>query len=266
MARVACLMMQKDEGELLRTWIEYHRQLFGLHNLFIFDNSSSDQITLNILNKFRRSGMSVNEMFPHPEAHTERGRIFGDLIKQLDTYQGFDFYLPIDCDEFVVFKDSENSITADPKVIHQEFDKLLEQEQALGMDGTYYNILGRPDHFFDWPQRKTFFRRDTFQSMDNGFHEGISRLAPGKHETNFRYMHYHHKPFDLLVEHSKNKLRAFFDPDDEEQLKAPENRNRLTSFILDGEEAYMNKFKTDAGLYLPAFGQRLNQIGITMPF
>ena len=51
MARVACVMMQKNEGELLRSWIEYYSHLFGRHNLFIYDNDSNDHLTVSILNK-----------------------------------------------------------------------------------------------------------------------------------------------------------------------------------------------------------------------
>jgi hypothetical protein len=263
---VALVMMQKDEGELLRAWIEYHRQLFGINSLFVYDNDSTDDLTLRILQKYRDMGMSVNTKFKDLDAHTKRNKIFGDFFHQLDHYNKFDFYFPIDCDEFLVYRSNADSISAEPQLIYNKLKELKDVKAALGIEGTYYNILGQPDNFFNWPQKKTFFGRKTFLSMDSGFHEGRSVSSAEKHYTDFCYMHYHHKPYDLIVEHSKNKLRSFFDPDDLAQLSDPKNKSRLTDFILDGEETYMNRFKTENGVYLPGFRQRLEQIGIKMPF
>lgn len=266
MARVACIMMQKDEGELLRTWVEYHKNLFGAHNLFIFDNASRDQLTLDILQKYKDDGISINCRFTDLEAHVRKSSIFGDLIRVLDQARYFDFFIPIDCDEFFVLRNGLGSVTADTSLIHAELDSLMEHDQALGIDRAYYNILSQPDHFFDWPHRKTFFRAGTFESMDSGFHEGKSSKAEGKFETRFAHVHYHHKPYKILVEHSKNKLRPFFDPDDEAQLNDPKNKNRLTDFITQGEAAYMHKFTTKKGMYLPQISHHLKLLGLMVPF
>ncbi len=127
-------------------------------------------------------------------------------------------------------------------------------------------FLEVPGYFFDRPQRKTFFRRDTFHSMDFGFHEGIAINNSKKKETDFTYIHYHHKPYNWLVESSKNKLRRFFDPDDEKELRDPKNANRLTDFINQGEDSYMEKFKSDNVVHLPDFMDRLKEIGVKPPF
>jgi Glycosyl transferase family 2 len=265
LARVACIMMQKNEGELLRSWIEYYRFLFGHHNLFIFDNASDDPHTLSILDKYQSDGISVNKRFLDADSHTKRNKIFGDMITSLDAARYFDFFIPIDCDEFFVLKTENKKICTDSKVIHAELNSLLKYDQAFGIDTSYYNILGKPDQFFVWPQRKTFFKAGTFSHMDSGFHEGASRLAPGKHETQFAHIHYHHKPYATIVEHSKNKLRAFFDPDNEEELRNPKNKNRLTDFILQGEASYMSKFET-TGVLLPEIGETLRALGAPIPF
>jgi hypothetical protein len=36
--RIACVMMQKNEDELLRPWLAYHSYLFSPENLYVFDN------------------------------------------------------------------------------------------------------------------------------------------------------------------------------------------------------------------------------------
>lgn len=265
MARVACIMMQKNEGELLRSWIEYYRYLFGHYNLFIFDNASDDPLTLSILDKYQGDGISINRRFIDIDSHTKRNGIFGNLINALDASRYFDFLMPLDCDEFFVVRTEDGSVSTEAQDIHRELHSLLSIDQALGIDTSFYNILGKSDQFFKWPQRKTFFKAGTFLSMDSGFHEGVSRLAPGKYETKFAHLHFHHKPYAMIVEHSKNKLRAFFDADDEAQLRDPKNKNRLTEFILQGEGPYMSKFQT-TGLLLPQLGRKLRSLGAPIPF
>ena len=126
-------------------------------------------------------------------------------------------------------------------------------------------MLGHPDRFLQWPQKKTFFRGGTFAWMDSGFHDGLSKFMPGKVETKFAHIHYHHKPYKMLVEHAKNKLRPYFDPDDISQLSNPNNQNRLTDLILQGEEAYLNRFKCE-GVYIPQIVKRFSELGLRTPF
>lgn len=57
--QVSCLMMQKNEGELLRSWIEHHGNIFGISNLWIFDNGSDDPLTIKILNKYDGFGVNI---------------------------------------------------------------------------------------------------------------------------------------------------------------------------------------------------------------
>jgi hypothetical protein len=265
MPRVACLMMLKDEGELLRTWIEYHGRLFGRHNLFIYDNASTDPHTLAILRKYGDYGYSINRQFSDPNAHLRKGHIFGGMISALEATGHFDFFLPIDCDEFFVLREG-NGITTLPAAIHAELDSLREQEQVLFLDTAFYNMLGRPEHYFKWSHRKNFFRSGTFGTMDAGFHEAQARTASGRHDTRFAHMHYHHKPYAVLVEHCKNKLRPAINPDDEAQLHDPRNKNRLTDLITQGEDAYMAKFRHQTGVHLPEFAHYIRSLGVNLPF
>lgn len=265
MPRVACLMMQKDEGELLRTWIEYHRGIFGKDNLFIYDNASTDVHTLNILKKYSGMGYSIDYQFTHNEAHLQKGKIFGNKIMQLEDLDNFDFFIPLDCDEFFVLR-KDLGITTNKEEIHAELDALMDRDEVLSIDTAFYNIPNRPDYFLRWSHRKTFFRSGTFGSMDAGFHEGTSRKKLGRYETLFAHMHFHHKPYDILVEHAKNKLRPTIDPDNQAELNDPKNRNRLTDFITQGEDVYMERFQNYTGIHLPEFQRFIRNTGIQLPF
>lgn len=57
--KVAVLMMQKDEYRLLEPWILHHAELFGLENLYVYDNGSTDERCLSVLKKYSEKGMSV---------------------------------------------------------------------------------------------------------------------------------------------------------------------------------------------------------------
>lgn len=52
MVRVACTLMQKNERALLRPWLEYHGHLFGMSNIFLFDNGSTEPNVLQLLNEY----------------------------------------------------------------------------------------------------------------------------------------------------------------------------------------------------------------------
>ena len=49
--KIACLMMQKNETELLEPWILYHGALFGHENLYIYDNGSDDPKTVELIHR-----------------------------------------------------------------------------------------------------------------------------------------------------------------------------------------------------------------------
>ena len=56
MARVACVMMQKDEVHLLEPWLAYHGYLFGFENLYVLDNGSTRPDVLLTRSEERRVG------------------------------------------------------------------------------------------------------------------------------------------------------------------------------------------------------------------
>lgn len=264
--RVACLMMQRDETALLQPWIEYHAHLFGLENLYVWDNGSEAVSLKKLLVSYQKKGLNVYWALNNEIDFRRKGNILGEKIKELDLQDRYDFYLPIDCDEFLALRVGNDKITTDRQKIFDAFDALSGEKQALGMRLAYYNVLGHEGYYWPTTHKKTFFYKGTFGRMDRGYHEGQSRLAEGKRETDFVYMHYQNKPYTMLVEHSKNKLRPFMNVDDTEELKASYDTNRLARFILDGEDEYMKKFTTEDAIFLPEFRESFAKHGITPPF
>jgi len=214
--RVACLMMHRDEGDLLRPWVMYHAALFGIENLYIFDNGSSSLSVRSELAALELEGAIVDRSNGKTEDYRRKGQIIGSQIRFLEGQ--YDFFIPLDCDEFVVVRTGDRSIACDPDAVHAALEELAGEKRALQVDAAFWNILNSPEWFWCWSYRKVFFAKDSFLSTDHGHHNGRTKEGGILH-TNFAYMHYHHKPYELMVEHAKNKLRPFVDVENREALE-----------------------------------------------
>jgi len=63
---VCCATMVKDEGDIVRQWIEYYGKIFSYKNLYIIDNYSSDN-TYEICKEYVNKGihLSRGKMYRH---------------------------------------------------------------------------------------------------------------------------------------------------------------------------------------------------------
>jgi hypothetical protein len=263
--RIACFLMQKDEADLLDPWLVYHAHLFGAENLYVWDNGSTSTIVKDILRRWEDNLGCLNRELTTGMDFRKKGVILGQKIKDLDEHSPYDFYLPLDCDEFVVVEE-EGRVSCEKKLIYRELERYKAEKRALGVQTAYYNLPGRKDLYWKAGHQKTFFRAGTFKQMDHGFHEGESKLEPGKAKTNIAYMHLHHKSHAQIVEHSRNKVAPYFDVTDLELMKTLYNTNRLVRFMLDDEVTYMERFTKLPGTALPEFREALERIGIQLPF
>lgn len=265
MARVGCIMMQKNETDLLQPWVDYHAYLFGKENLFVFDNGSDDPENQVQLVDLESSGLSVDRSYPRD--FERKGEIIGNKIQQLEQTGRYDFLFPMDCDEFLVLQNSKTDISCSRERIHAELEA-LQGDQAFAIVDAYFNIIGHRDQLWCWEMDKTFFRAGTFGSLDHGHHHRVSRLQPGKSPTRFAFMHFHHKPYDLLVAHSRAKLAPFVDVDDAQALAEFRGCGwHLTKYLLEPPAVYERRFVTSQdSVALPQFRAQLDALGVVMPF
>jgi len=265
--RVCCLIMQKNEDALLQPWLDYHGALFGFENIYMWDNGSDSPKLLSTLKEYESKGLHVDYDMTSGTDFRRKGIILGDKIKELDLSGKYDFYFPIDCDEFLAIETDPGKVSCAETDIRAELSSLETENKALGINSAYFNILGQKDYFWRWPHKKTFFRTGTYKIMDHGYHEGVSRIEQGRRDTRFVYIHYHHKPHETIVEHSKAKLRPFMDIDNPEVLQAERAKgNRLAVFITDPKESYMKKFSPEKGVSLPVVADFFHSIGSEVPF
>ncbi|MDN3563064.1 glycosyltransferase family 2 protein [Paeniroseomonas aquatica] len=261
--RIAFLMMQRDETSLLRPWLEYHSGQFGLENIFVWDNGSTDRKVLSTLYEYENKGLNVDYSAQSGVDFRRKGVLLGKKIKTLEKLGDYDFIIPIDCDEFLALEQDPGKVSINREEILSVFSELKNTSAPLGISVAYNNILGRPEEFERVAHKKTFFRSGTFKGMDRGYHMGESLHTNVKLETKLVFLHFHYKPYGVILEHSKNKLRPFFNIDNPNELKALAGKNRLADFILQGETAYMERFLQKNSFRFSGLIDKLSEVGVT---
>ena len=242
MSVVKCIMMQRDETLLLEPWLRYHGYLFGFDNLYVFDNGSRDPIIDKILTRYEMVGVTVVRGLDDDSDFLNKGSHIGYLISRLDQIGGYDFAIPLDCDEFLsIF--TEDGVSCDRTAIHRYLDRQTNTNGVLHVGTTLFNVPGRAGWF--WPQRgaKRFFYRDTLDVLDHGFHIAQSRKSQAIIDTPLTHIHFHHKPYEMLLDHSRRKLAPYVDVTDPEALRAFQGPNCHTvRHLLVAEQDYQSQF------------------------
>ncbi len=261
--KVACFMMQRDEDHLVRPWVSYHAALFGMENLFVFDNGSTSEHAVKELQALALDGLNVDWHHALPDDYHRKGDLIGAKIRSVK--DDYDFFIPLDCDEFFVLKTGTLEISCDVLVILEALKVLRGESSVLCISEAYYNILGYPAWYWCWPHNKTFFA-ESFEYLDHGYHSGRSESGT-RILTDFAYVHYHHKPYDVMVAHAKNKLRPYVDVEDPVALALYQGTaHHCVKSIRQDVDTYMKRFSKVNALFLPAFSSRLLELGIAVPF
>ena len=152
--KIAVLMMQKNEHDLLPIWLDFNGFQFGFSNLYVWDNGS-DVKCKEILREYERLGVNVVYWMNHEIDFRRKGVILGEKIKELDRTADYDFYLPLDCDEFVAVESGPSSVRFDMKAICAELSAYEDEGRPLGVEWAYYNIPDQPSRFLRTPHKKT---------------------------------------------------------------------------------------------------------------
>jgi hypothetical protein len=220
-ALACCLLMQRDEHELLPVWIRYHGELFGYENLYIYDNGSRPR-TISILDKAAKDlGVKVDYSKHTPEDFENKGIIFSERISRWVESRRARFYFPLDCDELVAVRIGQRYSCA-PDVIRQQLllfpeDSNSAFEVAERLDNTRHD----DSTFFLLPRRrKLFFGNTRVEDMNVGFH--CCRYPATVSPSPVVYFHFHQRPYQQMRRHAMRKLRLRVDPDSlsSEQLAA----------------------------------------------
>ncbi len=260
--------MQRNEAVLLTPWVLYHGHLFGFENLFIFDNGSDDPATKATLSQLSSThGIHVDYSKNTKSDFEHKGDIFIDNILYLDNTGKYDFFIPLDCDEFVCVGNPKSVPDFARDHIHSELAQHKNSRDALVIEGCLYNSYGRKDYYYYLGVKKTFFAAGAAGSLDIGFHDGKSRLSDLKESTKVMLIHLHNKPLDLLKKSAIQKLSGRVANFDEATLRsyAGLGEHLVRYFFMD-EAQYLNSFPKKSAIHIPAFAESLERYGSSIPY
>lgn len=140
------------------------------------------------------------------EEFNEKGNSICRIIRELeDNGDNSDFYIPLDCDEFIALY-KYDSITCSRKKINEYFDSIKNIRATYKINSSWYNVPGSPGWFCPRLYDKGFVERNTILELDHGFHFPKTTTSDRVFVTDFIYFHFHNKPLNILKEHAKKKI------------------------------------------------------------
>ena len=264
MPNVRCVMMQKDEADLLEAWFKYYGYLFGFGNLEVADNGSTDRSVLDILARYEAVGCTIHRQYQTAEDFLHKGQIVTSIIEGWDRRLDYDLALPIDCDEFLVyFKDNE--FRCDREGLHRYLDSLVHIRGPGVINQSLMNVPGEPGWFYIYGVPKTLLSAGTVEHLDNGFHYPRVKSGAAPVGTDLMYVHLHNRPFEKLLRFSRQKLSHFVDVDDMEAVRSYNgNSYHVAKYLLMTPDDYSALYSESPTLFLPEIADLFTALGIDL--
>ena len=264
MARVRCVMMQKDETQLLEPWLKYYGYIFGFENLEIIDNGSSDAHVLSILKKYERVGCIVHRKFSTAQDFISKGRIIQDIIQEWDEKHDYDFALPVDCDEFLCFV-SDDHIYCSRDILHKNLDQFVNVTNPIMIRYHLINVPNEAGWFFLQPQRKCIIARNTLAHLDHGFHTPKTKSGQQAVYTEFVMAHLHNKDFYHTIVCSQQKLASLVDLSDLDALKSYKgDGHHLVQYFFMSVDTYNSRYNSSVTVYFSDFVSLFQALSIDL--
>lgn len=240
--------MQKNETYLLDAWIKYYSYLFGIENLYILDNGSTEQETKDLLSSHANLGCHVIEQYNTHADFENKGDIIANIIKGWDEKEEYDFVIPIDIDEFIILHQDYPSCNKEK--IYTYFQSLVGIQDAFLMQESYLNVPGEVGFFSPTYVPKCFFASKTIASLDNGFHHPVSKYSDTCKDTQFAYLHFHNRSFKETIRLAKEKLSDRLDIKDLDALKSYVGAGEhLTKYFFMQENEYLQLYRNNGNIY-----------------
>ncbi len=262
MPNVACIMMQKNEDLLIEFWILHHAELFGFENLYIYDNGSDSNHVIDILRRYELAGVNVFWDQSTPRHFDLKGWIVGDLIRDLEKKAFYDFFFPLDCDEFVAMAETSGFTTSRNKIL-AFLDTMRGSDKVLRISHCLINVPSSLNVFGIVTHTKSIVPAGRFRFIDHGFHE--AELEGGKAfcNTPIIHLHLHNKPFAMLLQHAKDKLQPYVDVNDLEALSKFAGVGwHLKKYFFGFESAYMASMSSVVRVDFEGLARRAAAFGL----
>lgn len=100
--KIIVATMVKDEADIVEYWLRYYGKIFGYNNLFVIDNFSTDG-TFEICKRYVGKGVRLYREKDY--------KLKGEFMTYFKNNLVFDFFFPVDIDEFIVHIDNNNKLS-----------------------------------------------------------------------------------------------------------------------------------------------------------
>lgn len=254
------VMMQRNEGELFSLWIAFYEKIVPLKRIYVIDNGSDDDVTLEILSRHEARGLNVIRCFQSIEDFARKGAIVQSVIEAAGVAGRF--ALPCDCDELLYVRTTEGpSVKSKDIARHLRALARRDDKTAIRIGEQYYNI---PNSVAGYKQqcKKLLFRERIPEALDNGYHyysfaEKVS-IVPDIGKSRLGYLHLHNKPFGALVASARRKIDSRSD-----SIRSSREGRHLLHYLNMSETDYIRSFsERPADISIDAI---LSSVGLALP-
>lgn len=260
--RLCAIMMQKDEGDLLKAWHVYHSLLLGVSNLYILDNQSHDERTLTELDAAEAAGVHVIRGVAE---FKKKGKFVSDLISELK--DDYDSFFPLDCDEFLgVIR--QKVFSSDRETLIAALRAAIKEPCLLRVTRSIWNIPYSTQGYFR-DITKIIVAGLTEIRLDKGFHlYDFSAQRSTVDEKLIRpceigYLHFRNRPFPELLRSARQKLEPYVPNFDRKTLESHKGSGvHLVRYFFMSERDYMEDLPRPTIDLKPYF----DRAGVDVPF
>jgi len=244
-AKLALFLMCKDEGYMLEAWIKHHITIVPPNHLFIFDNGSTDTLTIEILLSAETLGCKVEWKFDSKKHFLGKGTVMKLKMQELDVFDDFDFYIPLDTDELLAIKSNEH-FEVSSEAIHAALSTLPILDAPLkivtGLQSNPYHA----GYFLRTGLNKTFFRRETVKSLDVGYHWGQTIGGGTPFETAITLIDFHYMGLDEVKRRARQRIEGRIELDSGREFLDEYASKKLPGFhSLDELNLTSERYKAD---------------------
>jgi hypothetical protein len=210
----------KDEYDLIEDFINYHSYIFGVQNIYIIDNGSTNQKVLDVYDKFIAKGGTVYKHLDY--ANNGQGEAF---TKYMNMHKDeCKFLIGLDTDEFIYLNNVNTPCNRNTIL---EYLENLPKDVTMFQISTYLISVVDTDNInyinnkIEYPAKylnyfinqdehvyKYFYRSNTFISTSVGNHTGVT-LNQKKMICNLGYYHFNYTGARRFYERSYSIMLGY---------------------------------------------------------
>jgi len=252
--------MQRNEAALLEPWLLHHGRIFGFGNLTVIDNGSDDRVVLEVLGRYEALGVAVMRGFDTPQDFGRKGEVVTEAIRGWDAEGGYDFALPLDCDEFVGVLTDRFSL--ERKDVLAAFETVLGEEASFLTNRIFLNVPNRPGYFVPQIIQRAVLKAGSVRALDRGFHAPVTCFPDRWVQMPLAYLHLHNRPdYEEIRRFARQKLFHLTGGDEEALAAHRDQSSHLGHYFRQDAEAFVSQYRDRADVFLPEVTGYFRELG-----